>query len=193
MKVYSGIKVWRAAGCPEVGELYEINRQAKMQYKYAVRRLKRAAYNIKKDKLLTGLLDGGLDIFQEIKKFRGKTSTVSSSVDGHTGAEDISNHSADIYSELYQKHDLGEEFARVQGSIVLQVDPSLLGELDRVNEKIVFEALTKLKSGKSDPTFSFNSDCLSNSCDDLIKHVTILFKWFLRILVQFLHFCFFIL
>ena len=132
MKVYSG--------CPEVGELYEINRQAKMQYKYAVRRLKRAAHNIKKDKLLTGLL-------QEIKKFRGKTSTVSSSVDGHTEAGDISNHFANIYSVLYQKHDLGEEFARVQESIVLQVDPSLLGELDRVNEKIVFEALTKLKSG----------------------------------------------
>jgi hypothetical protein len=165
--------VWRAAGCPKAGELYEINRQAKMQYKYAVRRLKRAAHNIKKDKLLTGLL-------QEIKKFRGKTSTVSSSVDGHIVAEDISNHFADIYSELYQKHDLGEEFAQVQESIALQVDPSLLGELDRVNEKIVFEALTKLKSGKSDPTFSFNSDCLLNSCDDLIKHVTILFKWFLR-------------
>ena len=30
------------------------------------------------------------------------------------------------------------------------------------------------------PTFSFNSDCLLNSCDNLIKHVTILFKWFLR-------------
>ena len=44
----------------------------------------------------------------------------------------------------------------------------------------MFEALTKLKSGKSDPTFSFISDCLLNSCDDLIKHVTILFKWFLR-------------
>ena len=62
--------VWRAAGCPEVGELYEINRQAKMQYKYAVRRLKQAAYNIKKDKLLAGLLDVGLDIFQEIKKWK---------------------------------------------------------------------------------------------------------------------------
>ena len=35
-------------GCPEVGELYEINRQAKMQYKYAVRWLKRAAFNIDK-------------------------------------------------------------------------------------------------------------------------------------------------
>ena len=39
--------VWRAAGCPEA----------------------RAAYNIKKDKLLAGLLDVGLDIFQEIKKW----------------------------------------------------------------------------------------------------------------------------
>ena len=87
-----------------------------MQYKYAVRGLKRAAYNIKKDKLLTGLLDGGLDIFQEIKKFRGKTSTV----DGFFGAEDISNHFVDIYSELYQKHDLRKEFVRVQESIVLQ-------------------------------------------------------------------------
>ena len=36
-------EVWCAAGCPEVGELYEINRQAKMQYKYAVRRLKRCS------------------------------------------------------------------------------------------------------------------------------------------------------
>ena len=104
------------------------------------------AYNINKEKLLTGLLDGGLDIFQEIKKFRGKTSTVSSSVDGYTGAENISNHFADIYSELYQKHDLGEEFARVQESIVLQVDPSLLGELDRVNEKTVFEAHLLLRT-----------------------------------------------
>ena len=53
----------------------------------------------------------------------------------------------------------------------------------------MFEALTKLKSGKSDPTFSFISDCLLNSCDDLIKHVTILFKWFLRTIPAFLLLC----
>ena len=50
---------------------------------------------------------------------------------------------------------------------VLQVDPSILEDLNRVNEKTVFKALTKFKSEKSDPTFSFISDCLSNSCDDL--------------------------
>ena len=43
---------------------------------------------------------------------------------------------------------------------VLQVDPSILEDLDRVNEKTVFKALTKFKSEKSDPTFSLISDCL---------------------------------
>ena len=34
--------------------------------------------------------------------------------------------------------------------------------------------------GKSDPLFSFNSDCLINSGQELLSHVTQLFKWFLR-------------
>ena len=75
---------------------------------------------------------------------------------------------------------LGEEFRAVQESIDLQVDPSLLGDLDRVNEDAVLQALHKLKNGKSDPLFSFNSDCLINSGQELLSHVTQLFKWFLR-------------
>ena len=65
--------VWRAAGLPDAGDLCEMNRHAKMQYKYAVRRLKRASYNLQRDKILTGLHNGGLDIFKEIKKYRGIT------------------------------------------------------------------------------------------------------------------------
>ena len=172
--------VWRAAGSPDVGDLYEINRQAKMQYKYAVRRLKHASNNIQQDKLLTGLLNGGVNIFNEIKKSRGNTSTISSSVDGKTGAEDISNHFAEVYKDLYQKHDLGEQFRAVQQSIDSQIDHNQLGDLDQVNEDAVLEALHKLKHGKSDPLFSFNSDCLLNSGKELLAHVTELFKWFLR-------------
>ena len=33
---------------------------------------------------------------------------------------------------------------------------------------------------KCDPLFSFNSDCLINSGQELLSHVTQLFKWFLR-------------
>jgi len=43
-----------------------------------------------------------MDVFKKVKKSRGKTNIVSTSVDGFTGPENISNYFADIYSELYQ-------------------------------------------------------------------------------------------
>ena len=46
---------------------------------------------------------------------------------------------------MYRQHDLGEEFKAVQQSIYLQVDDSLLGDLDRVNEDVVLKALHKLQ------------------------------------------------
>ena len=102
--------VWMAAGCPDQGELHNVNRTAKMQYKYAVRRLKRANYNMEKDKFMQSLLNGGVNIFNEIKKFRGNSKTVSSSIDGEVGSQNISEHFAAIYQDLYSKHLLGEEF-----------------------------------------------------------------------------------
>ena len=62
--------VYNVPQVSDAGDLCEMNRHAKMQYKYAVRRLKRASYNLQRDKLLTGLLNGGLDIFKEIKKIQ---------------------------------------------------------------------------------------------------------------------------
>ena len=38
--------LWKAAGSPNNGDLFIMNRNAKMQYKYAVKRLKRATYKI---------------------------------------------------------------------------------------------------------------------------------------------------
>ena len=41
-------------------------------------------------------------------------------------------------------------------------------------------ALNKLKVGKSDPGFTFSSDCLLNVGDGLINLVTNLFQWIFR-------------
>ena len=49
--------VWMAVRCPDQGELYNVNHTAKMQYKYAVRRLKRANYIMQKDKFMQSLLE----------------------------------------------------------------------------------------------------------------------------------------
>lgn len=172
--------LWRAAGNPDQGDLYQLHRESKMQYKYAVRRLKRASNNIKKDNFINGLLNGGVNIFTEIKKLRGKSRNVSSTVDGRNSSQDISEHFAQIYQELYQRHELGDEFNDIYQSIDSRIDATLLQDIDKVNTKTVAAALDKLKSSKSDPVFDFNSDCLINSPPELIHHVTNLFKWFLR-------------
>ena len=172
--------VWLAAGSPNQGELYNLYRSTKMQYKYAVRRLKRATYNIQQDKFVQGLLNGGVNIFSEIKKFRGQTSTLSSCIDGEVGSDNISNNFSQIYSELYSKHTHGVEFEEMVSEVNSKINNSLAPDIEKVNTNSVRLALEKLKSGKSDCQFDFKSDCLLNASNILIEHVTILFRWFLR-------------
>ena len=60
-------------------------KKSKCQYKYAVRRLKRANESIQNDKFVSGVIGGGLNIFTEIKKFRGKVKNCSSRIDEYVG------------------------------------------------------------------------------------------------------------
>jgi len=172
--------LWLSAGSPLQGELYNLQRTTRMQYKYAVRRLKRTSNNIQHQKFIEGLIHGGKDIFSEIRKFRGNSKSISSSIDGVVGSDNISRHFAGIYQDLYSNHQLGPELNEVNQVIEEKIDQSLLPNLDNVNTSTVRAALQKLKGGKSDAIFDFNSDCLINSSDELISAVTHLFKWFLR-------------
>ena len=52
---------------------------------------------IQNDKFVFGIINGGVNIFQEIRKFRGTSSTVSSRIDDEVGADDIAKHFVDIY------------------------------------------------------------------------------------------------
>ena len=58
--------VWVSAGKPQQGSLFSVMKSSKLQYKYAVRRLKRANDNIQNDKFLKSVIDGGTNIFAEI-------------------------------------------------------------------------------------------------------------------------------
>ena len=63
------LSLWKSAGKPNAGALYETTKQAKNQFKYAVRRLKRAGDSIQNDKFVTSIVLGGVNVFKEIKKF----------------------------------------------------------------------------------------------------------------------------
>ena len=84
--------LWRAAGALNNGELYDTMKRFKMQYKYAVRRLKRGMDGKQTDKFLNGVLNRGQDIFAEIKKIRGNVKVFINCVDGVTGSETYCKH-----------------------------------------------------------------------------------------------------
>ena len=76
------VKQNQKAGRPREVELFILQRNAHIQYTYSIRRLKRAKSQILQDKFTQKLLNRGGDIFKEIKKFRGNSTTISNCIDG---------------------------------------------------------------------------------------------------------------
>ena len=69
--------LWDSAGRPNTGDLYQAMKQAKQQYKYAIRRLRRAGDSIQNDKFVNSILKGGVNLFKEIKRFMLEIKSVS--------------------------------------------------------------------------------------------------------------------
>ena len=171
--------VWVSAGKPAQGGLADAMKQSKHQYKYAIRRLKKASENIQNDKFVTSILKGGVNIFTEIKKFRGKVSGCSSRIDDEVGAKNISDHFAEIYSELYNKVELGDDFEQICSEVNLEVGQHSISQVDRVDEELIKRALKTMKASKADANFDFQSDCLMNGPPELVSHLTLLIKSFI--------------
>ena len=92
-------------------------RYSKHQYKYALRRVQRASNSIQNDKFLSKVIKGDVNIFDEIKKFKGKVKKWSSTIDGEVGANNIARHFADIYKNLYNQADQGQKIINLQENI----------------------------------------------------------------------------
>ena len=81
-------------GKPQFGDVFYNMKQTKRQYKFAVRRLQRCQKIMKNDNLINSLLQNNKNsnIFDEIKKIRGKTNLARSSrIDGTVGSKEIAN------------------------------------------------------------------------------------------------------
>ena len=169
---------WQSAGKPRAGPLFEAMLYSKRQYKYAIRRLKRANNKIQNDKYVQSIISGGVNIFKEIKKHRGSVKNVSSRIDDQVGALNISNKFSEIYSKLYNQHVNGVELADIADSVSASIGSWSLIDADKITVDIVKKALNKLKSGKNDAQFNFQSDCLTQGPDILTEHLTNLLRCF---------------
>ena len=171
--------VWQSLGKPNQGEVFYNMKLSKNQYKHAVRRLKRVNDKIQNQKFLDSVINGGVNVFNEIKKYRGTNSSYCSRIDDQVGANNIANHFANIYSELYNRVELDNKFESISSQIKEAVQIDSTPQLDRVNEDVVREALLHLKCNKHDALYTLASDCLVEGPPELVTHLCNLIKLYL--------------
>ena len=146
---------------------------------FAVRRLKKRLNMVRNNKFLDACVNGGVDIFKEIKKHRGKKDDLPNTVDGCVGDESISGHFKEVYTDLYNSVPSNVELQEILHSINIDVNMNDLESVDLIDGDLVKQAIGKLKLGKSDSQFMFGSDALIHGSEILSDKLAFIFRTFL--------------
>ena len=170
-------QIWQSCGRPHNTEIHKIMKKTQNQYHYEYKKCEKAEEKIRKSKLLKACLTGDGDLFKEIKSLRKSSTVVATSMDGI--AENIEDHFKNKYDHLYNSADDGAELLKVQEETEELVDENSLETVLKVTPQIVKEAAHKLRSGKSDPVFSFSSDCFKNAPDTVFDKLSQIIQGFL--------------
>ena len=151
--------VWLSAGRPNQGQLFEIMKATRNRFKYALRRVRRAADAIKARKLFEASLWGGGDLLAELRKTRGgkHTPDLPESVAGANGVEEVCQKFRQVYSELYSSADTSEEMVEIKSRIEESVTDEGFEEIQKITMKSVKTAAHMMKKGKADVSGSYCS------------------------------------
>ena len=144
------------------------------------KKCKRAEGQIRRNKLLNACLnkgDDGVDIFAEIKSLRKCKPVVATSIDGVT--DQIPEHFKSIYSQLYNSVSDTDDLESVKSNVESQINCFSIRDVDRVTPAVVKAATKKLRPGKSDPVYTFSSDCIKVDSELLAELLCILVKAYL--------------
>lgn len=170
-------QVWKSAGKPLNTVLHEVMKRSRNVYHYQFKKCEKSKKIIQKNKLLDACINGDGDIFKEIKLIRRNVQISSAKMDGENS--DIPGHFKNIYSKLYNTHDDNIKMKNIENYIQKSVNIAHLKDVEKVTPNIVKEAARHLNNNKSDPTYSFSSDCIKNGPDSLYEHLSAALRSFL--------------
>ena len=111
------------------------------------------------------MLNGGSDVFKEIKKMRKCDQIIASSMDGKT--ENVSEHFKSIYETLYNSVDDSAELNDIKFQLDGRLNSAHIQDVLKVTPTLVKEAASHIKDDKTDPIYSFSSDFIKNGKDRL--------------------------
>ena len=170
-------QVWDSAGRPLNTQLHLVMKRTRNLFHYQVRKLRKASDTIAKNKLLDACLNGDGNLFSEIKKIRKSEPCIANSMDGVT--DRVDNHFKNIYSNLYNSTDDKEDLDILAKNVDKKVNICHLHDVLKVTPGVVKEAASNLRDSKTDPVYSFSSDCIKNGPDILFSLLASVFRIFL--------------
>ena len=176
-EAYFWHQVWMSYGRPQNTDLHTMMKRTRNKYHYEYKKCSKAQDRVKRNKLLDACLNGGGDLFKEIKTMRKCKPIVATSMDGVK--VDVKGHFKQKYEHLYNSADDKQALLDVLKEIEDRVDETSLDDVLKVTPDIVKEASHKLKSGKCDPVFSFSSDCIKNATQSVYENISIILQSFL--------------
>ena len=170
-------RCWKSEGCPHEGDTASMMRITRARYHNIVKSVKKDSDNIRIEKMAKAISQSNhRNLWNEVRKIKGKSNFMSACVDGATEDTDICNIFADKYDKLYNSvpYDTNE-MQNIVSEINHQVD--MFSEIDYiVTVQDVKKAICKLKTGKSDGGEGLFSDHIIHGCHYLYVLLSMIFN-----------------
>ena len=174
--------VWKSAGRPNTGQLYEQMKHYRNQYHYAVRRTQREAEALQAARLREAAVSGDMALMTELKKTLSKQKNgqqVPESLEGEVTEDGILAKFRELYEKLYNSAGTEEEVGRLKLQLSDMIKEDAITEVNKVTCDIVKKACQRMKPGKSDVSESYTSDVFLNAPDSLFHALAAVFRSFL--------------
>ena len=171
--------LWKEAGKPNSGVLFEHRKQARAEYHHAVNKVKQNEDRMRSEKMVHALrCNDHKNLWCEVNKLKARKKTLPVMVDGIKGDANIAGIFANKYEQLYTSVPYGCELEQVRDDINVKLNDFCPVDVQasQFNVNEVKTAVKQISCGKSDGQLGLFSDHIIHGTDKFYKLLTDLFN-----------------
>jgi len=165
-------------GRPHATSVADCMHRSRAAYHYAIRRIRKNEAETVRDRIAESMLNNkSRNFWSVIKHIRSHSASCSKTVDGISDSSSISKLFADKFRELYTCVSYNEsDMQHVIQDVNDMVTEENRSGCFRFHVCDIRTAVGQLKPHKRDECIDLSSDHISNGCDELFVHITLLFN-----------------
>ena len=175
-------KIWKEAGSPTYGQLFEIRKYTRKCYHNAIMYIKNNTDKILREKIAQSLANNNVKNFwNEIRKIKATKNNSTSIIDNVVGGDNIASLFKVKYEKLYNEFDNNNlDFDFISNLIVDKCKKNICFNSHDINGENVCKAIKKLKINKNDPIYQISSEYIIKGSHLLHSFIAKIFNCFFK-------------